>query len=111
MNVVVWITEGSWPACVDAARVRALDDEQPVLLHVSQDPAAPAASAEALLDAAADRLGRGAEHRIRHGRPEDEVVREASGAELLVCARDNGTRLAPSTRYIVEHAPCPVLLV
>ena len=36
---------------------------------------------------------------------------EASGAELLVCARDNGTRLAPSTRYIVEHAPCPVLLV
>ena len=41
----------------------------------------------------------------------------AEGADLLVCARDGdrthlGPRsLGPASRFIVDHAPCPVLLV
>ncbi|MBO1418799.1 universal stress protein, partial [Streptomyces sp. FH025] len=35
MTVVVWITEGTWPACVDAARSHAPQDAEIVLLHVS----------------------------------------------------------------------------
>lgn len=107
MDVVVWITESAWPACVDAARVRALDDEQPVLLQVTEDSAA----AEALLEEAAERLGRDARCLVRQGRAEEAVVREAAGAELLVCPRDGGQGLSPRTRYVLEHAPCPVLLV
>src|SRR3954447_15477150 len=53
----------------------------------------------------------------RHGRVEHQVVQAAVGADLLICARD-GHRgrlgphsLAPTTRFVVDHALCPVLLV
>ncbi len=48
---------------------------------------------------------------------EHEVVRAAEGADLLICARDGDQhRLGPhslghTTRFVVDHAPCPVLLV
>lgn len=41
----------------------------------------------------------------------------AQGASLLVCARDGDpTRLGPhslgpAARFVVDHAPCPILLV
>ncbi|MGI9092744.1 MAG: universal stress protein [Mycobacteriales bacterium] len=76
-----------------------------------------AASATGLLDAAEARLGRAAERDIRIGRVEREVVDAADGADLLVVARDgDDARLGPKSlgphpRFVVDHAPCPVLLV
>jgi nucleotide-binding universal stress UspA family protein len=90
--------------------------------HLDRDPGArleamAAAAAAELLDAAATRLGRPATRVERHGRVEREVVQAAAGAELLVVARDGdrtrlGPRsLGPAARFVVDHAPCPVLLV
>jgi nucleotide-binding universal stress UspA family protein len=143
VTVIVWIAEGTWPACVDAANTFAADAEI-TLLHVTcgdvaaaahgafaallgrgypeRDPGSrletlSATAAVGLLAAAADRLGRPATRLERHGRPEHHVVRVAEGAELLICAR-NGDRsrpgprsIAPTTRFVIDHAPCPVLLV
>lgn len=73
--------------------------------------------AAALLDRAADRLGHPATTLHRSGRVEREVARAADGAPVLVCARDGdrsrlGPRsLGPVTRFVVDHASCPVLLV
>jgi len=141
VTVVVWITEGTWPACVDAARTQ---DAEIVLLHVSgqdvpgvargafagllgrghreRDPGAhlenlAAAAAGQLLAAAADRLGRACTQVERTGRVEREVVAAADGADLLILARDGdrshlGPRsLGPASRFVVDHAPCAVLLV
>ena len=53
----------------------------------------------------------------RGGRVEREVVAAAADADMLVVVRDGdhtrlGPRsLAPPTRFVVDHAPCPVLLV
>jgi nucleotide-binding universal stress UspA family protein len=72
---------------------------------------------EDLLAAAADRLGRPVSVVRRHGRIEREVVRAAEGADLLICVRDGDReRLGPRslgrlTRFVVDHAPCPVLVV
>jgi len=74
-------------------------------------------SAAELLDAAAARLGRPCEKLARHGRPEREVVSAADGADLLIVARDGDqSRLGPKSlgkepRFVVDHAPCPVLLI
>jgi nucleotide-binding universal stress UspA family protein len=70
-----------------------------------------------LLDEAAERLGRPSTCVERSGHIEREVVAAAEGAELLVVARDGdrsrlGPRsLGPHSRFVVDHAPCPVLLV
>ena len=37
MTVIAWIAEGTWPACVDAARTYAPQGEDIILLHVSGD--------------------------------------------------------------------------
>ncbi|MFJ7018321.1 universal stress protein [Streptomyces sp. NPDC101117] len=144
MAVVVWIVEGTWPACVDAARRHAPEDAEIVLLHVTGDDVADAAhgafagllgrghperdpgtrvehlaavSAETLLGAAAERLGRPCTRTERTGRVEREVVAAADGAELLVLARDGDRSrlgphsLGPASRFVVDHAPCPLLLV
>jgi nucleotide-binding universal stress UspA family protein len=74
-------------------------------------------AAQDLLTAAAARLARPAARMQRQGRVEHEVVQAADGADLLICARDGDrTRLgphslAPQTRFVVDHAPCPVLLI
>src|SRR5256885_13219956 len=115
MRVVVWVTDGAWPACVDAARDWAPADAEVQLLHVTGDDVAAAAhgafagllgrgrppdrdpgeqvealaatAARELLAAAASRLGRAATSSERHGRVEREVVRAVAGADLLICAR------------------------
>jgi len=144
MTVIIWITEGTWQATVDAARTLAPADADLTLLHVigadvsdavrgslagllgrdrrgrdpvSQVEAIARTAAAALLDDAAARLDRPAARLARRGRVEREVVLAADGAELLICARDGdrahlGPRsLGPTTRFVVDHAPCPVLLV
>jgi nucleotide-binding universal stress UspA family protein len=76
-----------------------------------------AASAADLLAAAAERLRLPCEQISRTGRTEREVVAAAAGADLLIMARDGDrSRLGPrslgrATRFAVDHAPCPVLLV
>ena len=143
MKIVVWIAEGTWPACAAAAsRVPAGADVE--LLHVADDGLAaaargafigllgrgqprrdPAKRVEALSDDAADDvlaaaatgIGRPVTRVKRHGQVEREVVLAAAGADLLICARDGDrTRLGPHslgpvTRFVVDHAPCPVLLL
>lgn len=75
------------------------------------------AAAWQLLDAAHRRLGANAERVVRCGRVEREVVAACGGADLLVCARDGDqSRLGPHslghhTRFVVDHAPCAVLLI
>jgi nucleotide-binding universal stress UspA family protein len=74
------------------------------------------AAQELLADARA-RLGRDSEVVSRRGRIEREVVSAAQDADLLVLARDGdhtrlGPRsLGPAARFVVDHAPCRVLLV
>jgi nucleotide-binding universal stress UspA family protein len=76
-----------------------------------------AASAEQLLKAAADRLDRPCTRTERTGRVEREVVVAAEGADLLILARDGDRTslgphsLGPASRFVVDHAPCPLLLV
>jgi len=139
VKAVVWVAEGTWPACVDAAR--ALDAEV-TLLHVI-DPAdieavagphagllgragapvnapiieAMTAQQQRLLDQAETRLGRAATRDPRTGRSERQVVAACADADLLILARDGDhSRLGPhslgrATRFVVDHAPCQVLLV
>lgn len=74
---------------------------------------------EELLRSAQSQVGRSAAWVRRTGRVEREVVAAAEevGADLLVVARDGDRSrlgphsLGPATRFVVDHAPCPVLLI
>ncbi|HET6868158.1 MAG TPA: universal stress protein [Solirubrobacteraceae bacterium] len=72
--------------------------------------------ARALLEAARDRLERPVELLARRGKIEREVLETCVDADLLVLARDGEPRLEPKsvgprTRFVLDHAPCEVLLV
>ena len=140
MTVLVWITDDTWAACVDAAVRLAPADEGITLLHVTDSAALdtargaftgllgraghdPAAQLEAmaesaateLVDAAAVRLGREADRVLLRGRPEHRVTEAAQGASLLIVAREGAEAgpksLGKAARFVVDHAPCPVLLI
>ena len=74
-------------------------------------------AAEALLAEARERIGRDARTERRRGRVGHEVAAAAEGMDLLVLARDGDHSrlgphsLGPAARFVVDHAPCPVLLV
>jgi nucleotide-binding universal stress UspA family protein len=75
-----------------------------------------AEEAQALLEAARSRMGRPVAVDARRGRIEREVVDACAGVDLLVLARDGEPRpgpksLGPHTRFVVDHAPCQVLVV
>jgi nucleotide-binding universal stress UspA family protein len=136
MRVVVWLVEGTWEAAVDA-----VGDREGVVELVHVLPAdvtevwrqAPSGllgrgarvgdtgpldeAGGRLLVAAERRLGRSAERLLRHGQEEVEVLAACDGADLLVVARDGDLShrgphsLGRATRYVVDHAPCAVLLV
>ena len=143
-TVVIWITEGTWLASVDAALGFVQPGTPITLLHVTaaelsdaahgaylglfgrarpgRDPGSQVAklaaqSAAEILDAATARLGRPAGRIERSGIPEREVVTAVADAALLIVARDGDrSRLGPkslgkATRFVVDHAPCPVLVV
>ena len=139
MRAVVWIVEGTWEAAVDAVPPGAsvvllhvagdaeafarghrhgLLGRHPHPPH-EPDPVSLASEQEAreLLEEAAARLGRDAELVARRGRPEEEVIAALDGADVLILARD-GDRSRPgpksighATRFVLDHAPCDVLLV
>jgi nucleotide-binding universal stress UspA family protein len=140
MNVLVWLMEGTWPAVVDASApfddvtfLHVIDPGTAGSAHGAvagllgrggrrPDPGneieAALSSAESrLLTAAAARRGRPSDTRTGRGRLEREVVAACRTFDLLVVARDGdlhrvGPRsLAPPTRFVVDHAPCSVLLV
>jgi nucleotide-binding universal stress UspA family protein len=75
------------------------------------------ASAAELLEAAARRLGRPCERLEIQGPAERAVVAASADADLLIVARDGDrSRLGPkslgkTTRFVVDHAACPVLLI
>jgi len=84
--------------------------EEPTYAQLSAE-----AAARLLADASA-RLGRPARTEVRRGRVEREVVAACDGADLLVLARDGERKLGPPSlgkhqRFVVDHAPCRVLLV
>jgi nucleotide-binding universal stress UspA family protein len=137
MSVVVWIAEGGWEACVDtAAEVPA---REYTLLHVTAPPHhgvdllgrhPPRDVRERYAEVAgvaADDLLAAAEERLRHrgtgaairriaaaGRPEDVVVAACASVDAIVLAR-SGRRPGPhslehATRFVVDHAPCTVVL-
>lgn len=134
MRVVVWLAEGTWQACVDAARelsgdvtllyvrdmdtVAALSGSTGLLGrgHAAHE-ALLAEAEEELLTAAAERLGRPAATLTRKGRPEREVVAVCVDFDVLVLARDGDrSRLGPrslghATRFVVDHAACEIFLV
>ena len=146
MRVVVWLVEGTWPGCVDAAARLLPPGAHVALLHVSPSDVAEVAgaasagllgrafrgrratrlveeiadeAASAILAGEAERLGRqDAELLQRRGRVEREVVGAvAQGVDLLVLARDGDRSrlgphsLGPATRFVVDHAPCAVLII
>jgi nucleotide-binding universal stress UspA family protein len=75
------------------------------------------ALAAELLEEAEHRLGQPCERMEIHGQTERAVVAASADADLLVVARDGDrSRLGPkslgkATRFVVDHAACPVLLV
>ena len=146
VRVVVWLVEGTWQGCLDAAAQILPPDARVTLLHVTPSDVGEVTEAATagllgrafrahrpirrfeevadeeaaeILKAAAARLGREDTELVhRRGRVEREVVGAAAeGVDLLVVARDGDrSRLGPhslghATRFIVDHAPCPVLLV
>ena len=139
MTVLVWITEDSWAACVDAVRSLAPAGQDVTLLHVTDTAALEAAHgaftgllgrsradpgsqlgtsgdmARPVLTAAAERLGQPAQQLRLRGRPEHRVVDAARGADLLVLAREGAAAgpksLGKAARFVVDHAACPVLLI
>jgi nucleotide-binding universal stress UspA family protein len=140
VKIIVWLTGSTWPACVDAASdypeaeivllhvidpdsVEAAEAARAGLLGRGIPAAAPLAhrtlveAQAAVLDAAEARLGRPVRRAARTGRVEREVVDASADADMLVLARDGDhTRLGPrslgrATRFVLDHAPCRVLLV
>lgn len=138
MAVMVWINPAAaWESAVDAAAGLACDEV--VLLLVTEDIAeqdaftgllGPAGNepgeafagieedqAAALFDEAEARIGRPVRRLWERGVPEHEVVAAAGDADMLVCVRDGARGLpgpdsvGPVTRFVVDHAPCRVLLV
>ncbi len=100
MTVIAWIVEGTWPACVDAARAWAPDDASIALLHVT-GPEVPGAARGAY----AGLLGRARPERDPGTRLEHLAA--ASAGEFLAAMRSSsGVRRAPPSRRAGPAARC-----
>lgn len=138
MKVAVLLDPAGWHSAIDAARSLPASDR--IILLAVDDPAdaphpiggllgraamraQPAmaqrqnqAAIEAL-DRAAKELGRPCETRILTGAAERVVPEAVDGVGMLILVRDGDlSRLGPRslgrrTRFIIDHAPCRVLLV
>jgi hypothetical protein len=79
MRVLIWIVEGTWEGCVDAARAVLPADAEVVLVHVTAGEVAEAAEG-----ATADLL---------------VLARDGDRSRL------GPHSLGPATRFVVDHAP------
>ena len=140
MTVVIWVAENTWQACVDAARTLAPAGAGITLLTVVDTGTAETAhgafggllgrsgadpgerllvrseaAANELLDRAQARLGREAGRLPLKGTGKHEIAAAVSGATMLIVGRDGhgpGPKsLGKDVRFVVDHAPCPVLLI
>lgn len=112
---LLYVTESEVEAVARGARLgllgRALHPPAEPLEVISEQ------GARALLADAQQLLGRQAVREVRRGRVEREVVAAAGEMDLLVLARDLGRAhrgprsLGATTRFVVDHAPCAMLLV
>ncbi|MDQ1065149.1 hypothetical protein [Streptomyces canus] len=93
MRVVVWITEGTWPACVDATLTRAGAGEEIVQLYVYDDTLAETAHG-----AFAGLLGRG--HPERGPGHHIEQLSESAGRDLL---DSTARQLGRPARTLLTH--------
>ncbi|RMB61970.1 universal stress protein [Tessaracoccus antarcticus] len=120
MDVLVWIAEGTWQACVEAVALHVPPGSAVTFLHVaepaprelargagsgllgaprrrSRDRVVPETDlaeqlGRELLERAAGRVGAPVSLLQRRGRVEREVVAEAAGKDLLILARDGDRR-------------------
>lgn len=105
------LAEGSRHGLLGRARRHGPPPPHEPLRAISDEAAA------ALLSEARERLGRDASVDARRGRVEREVVSAAEEMDILVLARDGDHSrlgphsLGPAARFVVDHAPCRVLLV
>ncbi|MFD8653758.1 universal stress protein, partial [Streptomyces mirabilis] len=97
MRVVVWLVEGTWPACVDAVRTHAPQATEVVLLHVSE-PGVPGLAHGAF----AGLLGRGHAERDPGNRLEDLGARSAA---RLLDAGGGGRRRPPPPQPRTPRPP------
>ncbi|BFU45518.1 universal stress protein [Krasilnikovia sp. MM14-A1004] len=115
--VLLHVVDPALAAGVDAARAGLFGRGRDPAEHSDVIAAAVEDAERSLLHAARTRLGRPARPLALRGRAEREVTAAAAGADLLIVVRDGDHRrlgphsLAPATRFVVDHAPCPVLLV
>ncbi|HMS37122.1 MAG TPA: universal stress protein [Arachnia sp.] len=137
MKVAVWLDVATWPAVVEEARGRPGGDE--IALLAVDDPGevpslvgglmgrgrrqGPDASglirdqAAALLERAAEALGRPCEKKLLSGRTERVVTEAVNDADMLILARDGDrSRLGPRSlgahaRFVIDHAPCSVVVI
>jgi hypothetical protein len=130
LKVLAWITEGGWEAVVDA--VAHLDPAEVTLLHVTsidvpgvrghryeqvmgRMSALAGEAAQALLDDAAERLGRENVWTVAESGQAETIVMDAlDGIDVLVVARDGRHRgphsIGHEQRWVIDHAPCAVVL-
>jgi nucleotide-binding universal stress UspA family protein len=115
--VLLHVTEEAAVAAARGARAGLLGRSRSPHAPETRIQASAHIAAEQLLAAAADRFGRPARLEHRTGRVKHEVVAACADADLLILARDGDLRrlgpksLAPTARFVVDHAPCPVLLI
>ncbi|HEX2703840.1 MAG TPA: universal stress protein [Solirubrobacteraceae bacterium] len=104
-------------AVVRAARFGLLGRRPPVDAREEPLRAISEQAAGSLLADARRALGRVARCEARRGRIEREVIAAAATMDIVVLARDGDRRhlgprsVGPATRFVVDHAPCRVLLI
>lgn len=135
MKVAVLLDPAGWRSAIDAARslpsgdqiiLLAVDDpgDRPVpiggLMGRAARPAPDLMGSEerrSLIARAAEYLGRPCDSSILSGPTERVVPTAVDGVGMLILVRDGDlSRLGPhslgrTTRFIIDHAPCRVLLV
>lgn len=139
-HIVAWIAPATWPAVVDDLRGRPDTDRLTLVAAADTAGSLPPPgaglfgrghrrgphpesevligdAAQRLVEQAASALGRSAAKRVITGRTERVIVEAARDADVLVVARDGDRgRLGPPslgnhTRFVIDHAPCAVLLL
>jgi nucleotide-binding universal stress UspA family protein len=114
---LLYVTSTEPETLAGAARRGLLGRQQPPTTAPQPLRAISEQAASELLADAQTRLGRPATLAARRGRVEHEVVAAAEPMDILVLARDGDRHrlgphsLGPTSRFIVDHAPCRVLLI